>query len=68
MVAWVTRKEAYIRFNAGTYYALQYPSQRALAHSKHFAYALRRARKLGYHTRVYVGWGSTVYKPIQAAR
>jgi hypothetical protein len=57
-------KEAYIRFNAGVYYACEYPSQRVLTRSKRFAYALRRARQRGYRTRVFCGWGSKVYEPL----
>jgi len=60
--------EAYIRVNAGVYYALQYPSQSQLVRSGSFKYALWKARKLGYAVRVYAGFGSQVYPPLLRLR
>lgn len=59
-----TRKAAYLHFWSGTFSVLEYPSQKLVAKSKmrdprHVIY---RARKKGFDVKVYVGFGTKVYK------
>ncbi len=57
-------KEAYVNWNAGICRVFTYPDQELIASGKRFGPATRKARKLGYHVRVYTKDGSDVLPPM----
>lgn len=62
------KKEAYLFWNAGVAYINEYPSQRTVCSSRvgNWKRAALKARKLGYHVRVYTNSSSIVLKPVKS--
>lgn len=56
-------QRAYIWPNAGSYYALEYPSQRRICRRARLRDAMRVAHKRGFAVRTYEGFGSTLHYP-----
>jgi hypothetical protein len=56
------RKKAYIWINAGTFHAVEYPSQRHICSNVRLRDAVYRARRKGFDVRIYGNGTSRVVK------